>query len=116
MELPKRFKTWIEFYDVVKKLDPDGELKTVRVVEDDPETAHVPDTIYPKKKPIEIEYEVADIMRNALEEALSERLNRDEVVYIFNYLNRELGRTIEETPLADELRKIKRIILTLSTK
>lgn len=111
MELPDKFRTWVEFYDLCKRLPDFETLETVIVMQPDPQKAHLTERVAESDK-IEVHFPVTLIQKNALEEMLAERFNKDEIIYLFNYIFKEMGRYTEENPFSAELRKAKRILLT----
>ncbi|AHK11361.1 hypothetical protein F132_14 [Flavobacterium sp. phage 1/32] len=111
-ELPKHFKTWIEFYDQVQKSNLlEGYKSVVYFEEKYDQSGRI-------GKPKEKSFLIQTIKDNVLEELLSERMNKSEVIYWEKGVEavlREYGHQ-DQSPLILGLRKVKRILLTQSKK
>lgn len=118
MDLPSHFRTWVEFYDNVKTLPEFETLETVVVYEPDTEKAHLTEPYLHIKTEdmLQTHYTMREIMVNALNEILAERFKKDEVIYLTNFIEKEIGIFTSENPLAEEVRRAKRILLTTALK
>ncbi len=116
-ELPKNFKTWVEFYDEVRRLGLRDDFMEVHVTEPsdvEPEINDSPCLVraeMPKYKT----YLIRDIKDNALEEVLAERMSKKEIIYFTQEVKQNLRdlKYKEGHPLFATLSRVKRILLTI---
>lgn len=108
-ELPKKFRTWVEFYDNIKESGLDSGIYSDVIIEE---------YYLPERKRKEKRYLIQLVKNNALEEILSERFKREEFVS----WEKGIESILKEYGLQNKsclilgLKKIKRIILTLEGK
>lgn len=116
-ELPRRFKTWVEFYDKLKESNLLEGYESVIYIEEPKVNVKVNNDVFPKKeKEVELRFLVRTIKDNALEELLSDRLTKDDVIKFTQQVERSLDYSGKSQWIAQTLSTVKRILLTQSKK
>jgi hypothetical protein len=106
-ELPKHFKTWVQFWDEVVKLELHKTHETVKIFFNDEEREQEKEFDRTANR-----YSVDFIKERAFEELMQDRLERKEVLN-FVYGAERVFYNYEST-LLPTLSRVKRILLTQS--
>lgn len=114
-ELPEQFRTWVEFYDQIKKsgLD-DGTYKDVIV--EKREKPELYDHWKPKNTSSNYRYEIQEVKNNALEELLSERMKKGDVIRFMQAVQINFQYSGESDWVKEQRSVVKRILLTSALK
>lgn len=122
-ELPKRFATWVEFYDKAIQQNLVAGYETIIYIEEPKINAVASKSIFPNvPKQKEVRFKISTIKENALEELLAERLTKYEADRFLVNVGRALaycGRNeLEERNdfVEKQFSKVKRILLTQCRK